>query len=506
MKNIVLLVIFVIVALFDCCKTTDKEAEKLAQTHCGSCHQYPEPTLLDRTTWEQSVLPQMAIMCGIPSEIAKIPANKKGITYDMTVQSASQLIPDAAWLKIKAFYLKEAPKQLPKQERDQEIGKLEGLFVSQLANIKGKQIPNFTCVKIDATNHLVHACDELNHQWWVLGADAQAITKFDNQAAVTNVEFVNDKTSDFGTNLLVTYAGESVRITKDKLGKASLVNLKQMDKPNVLLKQLYRPTQVLLADLDGDKTEELIGSEYGYTEGKLAVYQKTKAGIFTEKILSTSAGAIRSVVVDFDKDGKLDIVSLFAQGNERLVFYKNKGDLNFDEIVLKQFPPSYGSSYFELKDFNKDDRLDVLYTCGDNADYSGVLKPYHGVYLFENQGNNVLKQSYFFALNGAYKAIAEDFDQDGDLDIAAIGFFADFDQQADEGFVYLENNQGEYTPKGLNITALGRWIVMDAGDVDGDGDVDLVLGSHPASPSPGLLRESWYQGPGVAILINQKSK
>jgi hypothetical protein len=490
MQKITLLVIFVSTILFDCCQNSDKEAEQLAKTHCGSCHQYPEPSLLDKTTWERSVLPQMAVMCGIPSEIAKI--------------TASQLIPDAAWLKIKAFYLTEAPKQLPVQDRSSEIGKLEGLFVPQLANISGKEIPNFTCVRIDTSNHLVHASDELNHQWWVLGPDAQTITKFDNQAAVTNIEFVQNPNTAFGTILLATYAGINVKVTNQKLGSAALVNLKNMEKPKALLSKLYRPTQVLLADLDHDKTEELVAAEYGYAEGTLAVYQATKTGTFAKKILNAGAGNIKNIVVDLDKDGQLDIVSLFAQGNERLMFYKNKGGLNFEEKLLLQFPPSYGSSYFELKDFNKDGYLDILYTCGDNADYSSILKPYHGVYLFENQGNNQFKQSKFFALNGAYKAIAEDFDQDGDLDIAAIGFFADFDQQADEGFVFLENQGGDLIPKGLNITALGRWIAIDAGDVDGDGDIDLVLGSHPASPSPGLLRESWYKGPGVVVLLNQK--
>ena len=30
-----------------------------------------------------------------------------------------------------------------------------------------------------------------------------------------------------------------------------------------------------------------------------------------------------------------------------------------------------GSSYFELDDFNGDGFKDILYTCGDNADYTG---------------------------------------------------------------------------------------------------------------------------------------
>ncbi len=129
----------------------------------------------------------------------------------------------------------------------------------------------------------------------------------------------------------------------------------------------------------------------------------------------------------------------FAQGDESIIRYTNKGKGNFNKEVLLRFPPSYGSSYFELDDFNKDSYPDILYTCGDNADYSPVLKPYHGVYIFMNDGKNHFEQKFFFPINGCYKAMAKDFDGDGDLDIAGISFFADYKHQPEEGFVCLEN-------------------------------------------------------------------
>ena len=48
----------------------------------------------------------------------------------------------------------------------------------------------------------------------------------------------------------------------------------------------------------------------------------------------------------------------------------------------------YGSSYLELADMNNDGHLDILYTNGDNADYSYVLKKYHGLRIFINDGKN----------------------------------------------------------------------------------------------------------------------
>jgi hypothetical protein len=151
-------------------------------------------------------------------------------------------------------------------------------------------------------------------------------------------------------------------------------------------------------------------------------------------------GAIKAYVNDYNHDGLPDIIALFAQGDESVFLFTNKGDATFDAKQVLRFPPSYGSSYFELDDFNKDGYPDIVYTCGDNADYSPVLKPYHGVYIFLNDGKNNFTQSFFYPLNGCYKAIAKDFDNDGDLDLATISFFADYKNHPEEGFVYLKNN------------------------------------------------------------------
>ena len=162
-----------------------------------------------------------------------------------------------------------------------------------------------------------------------------------------------------------------------------------------------------------------------------------------------------------------DIWALFAQGNEGIFLFTNKGGGAFDTKQVLSFPPYYGSSSFELDDFNGDGYKDIIYTCGDNADYSVILKPYHGVYIYLNDGKNNFKQRYFYPINGCYKAIAKDFDGDGDLDIATIAFFADYVHQPEEGFIYFKNvskqpiGQTDLTFQPYSITAgkLGRWLL-----------------------------------------------
>ncbi|MGN6540858.1 MAG: FG-GAP repeat domain-containing protein, partial [Ginsengibacter sp.] len=191
------------------------------------------------------------------------------------------------------------------------------------------------------------------------------------------------------------------------------------------------------------------------------------------------------------------------QGDEGLFLFTNKGNGNFQQEEVLKFPPSYGSSYFELDDFNKDGYPDILYTCGDNGDYSRVLKPYHGVYIFINDGTNHFKQKFFFPIDGCYKAMARDYDGDGDLDIAAISFFADYAHQPQESFVYLENKGNlDFHPYSFREATLGRWLTMDAGDIDGDGKPDIILGNFSIGPEIIKQNVDWKHSPPCVILKN----
>ena len=61
-----------------------------------------------------------------------------------------------------------------------------------------------------------------------------------------------------------------------------------------------------------------------------------------------------------------------------------------------------------------------------------------------------------------------------------------------------------------SIGALGRFITMEAGDLDGDGDIDLVLGSFASAtssvvPIPDALAARWAMAPPFVVLRNKLS-
>ena len=92
------------------------------------------------------------------------------------------------------------------------------------------------------------------------------------------------------------------------------------------------------------------------------------------------------------------VISLSSCNNKRTLFQQissaqsgihfNNKITESDSINPMDVVNIYNGGGVGIGDFNKDGLKDIIYTCGDNADYSMVLKPYHGVYIFLNEGES----------------------------------------------------------------------------------------------------------------------
>jgi hypothetical protein len=447
------------------------KGQALAANYCQTCHQLPDPSLLAKNTWRNSVLPVMGLYLGAKYHIAdSILISQTG---NMSYLPQKPGIDSVEWRQIVSYYVSKAPKNLPVPNRSEPIGGLPffKILPAPAEWISTKSLASYVKIDESVTPHRLFVADGMRNRLIVLNDKIKTVNSSLMDGAVVDMVFKNNTitATAIGDDLWSTNAkkGTVKEISIDKTGKVAVQD-------RLILDRLGRPLSTDIVDLNMDRKPDYLVTQFGKMTGRLSWFEDNHK----EHVLRDKPGAIRTIIDNNNPDRVPNIWALFAQGDEGIFQYTNDGNGNFKEKRILSFPPSYGSSYFDMIDFNGDGYKDIIYTCGDNGDYSQTPKPYHGIYIYLNDGKGNFVNKFFYPLNGCYKAIAKDFDGDGDLDIATISAFP-ASKSPWEAFVYLENKGGinfqAYTlPFGTPFT---KALTMDAADIDGDGKTDLVLGA-----------------------------
>jgi hypothetical protein len=469
-----------------------------AKIFCGQCHLVPDPSLVDKRTWKEELLPKMRYFTGMSPPATNVFRDIE-VLLAADVFPKSPMMSEQTWELIANYYVTSAPENLGGLQDQSRIEVGLKQFTATPAQFR-PGIPHTTLVKIDPVRHLI-----------VMGDAKQQGVDFldENGRLISPVHLGNIPVGMTETKEAFYFATIGHFFPREEPRGQLLMLEKKADglHRQEILSNLPRTTDVQFGDFNEDGRPDFALCIYGNFIGRFSWFENIGEEKYEEHVLIAKPGALSCAVHDFNNDGHQDLAVLLAQAEESMFLFTGDGQGHFTKHLIFQKPPSWGHSGFELADFNQDGLMDLLVTNGDNAEFSTApTKPYHGIRIYLNRGNLRFEEAWFLHLNGAYKAVARDFDHDGDLDIAAISFFPDYTNSPRESFVYLEN-QGHltFTASTFRECISGRWLTMDAGDLDGDGDDDIVLGSLVEMPTlvPEALKKSWEEkGPSVMILKN----
>ena len=241
-----------------------------------------------------------------------------------------------------------------------------------------------------------------------------------------------------------------------------------------------QPEAVLTADINGDGRLDVVTANRGTSD--VSVLLGNADGTFQPAQNSaTGAGPHSMAVGDFNNDGKLDLVT--ANGADVSVLLGD-GNGGFQAPVNISLPT--GPLSVAVGDFNNDGKLDL----GVTSNYQ-VTNPGYGYYFGATY--NVGRVDVLLGTGGGAfaapipspvgsfidSAVLADFDGDGNLDLATAKHdeidYVGSGRWVGSGFLLLGTGNGAFhgaTTFGDPVVG-ARWA-MNAGDVNGDGIVDLV--------------------------------
>jgi hypothetical protein len=476
----------------------DLTGEQLANGYCATCHLKPDPDVLDKITWETKVMPDMRKRMGLylEEDFGSVLPEDEGVPNG--IYSKTQYISRENWVKLLNYYLENAPeKPLPQAEKIEPKLGIPGFEL---------EVPEFQMVRSNLTT-LVRINPKTGNLW--LGHRFRSLFVLDSKngfkeldsiptpVAPIEINWRSDDTFDLLSMGLMDPANDSIGVLERYSGTTQSWN------STTLRERLIRPVHVEYGDFNGDGKEDQVISHFGNHLGKLSLYLSGQNG-FEEVILKSDPGARRTIAVDFDQDGDLDILALMTQAKEGIVLFENEGFGKFREQVLLSFQPAFGSSDFRFEDMTGDGLPDLILVNGDNADQSQILKNYHGVRIFRNEGSAKFSEAWFYPMHGASGLEVGDFDDDGKLDVIAIAFFPDSNQAPRQDLVYFKQGEnGVFKPFVLAEAPDFNWLTITQGDLDGDGDQDLVVGTFDFDQLYKPPTESWRP---FVILRNQSNK
>jgi VCBS repeat protein len=244
---------------------------------------------------------------------------------------------------------------------------------------------------------------------------------------------------------------------------------------------------IATGDINGDGLPDLVSaSHFGVVQ---TLIQDGRGG-FTETILRREDGYVAAQLADLNADGHLDLILLgFQKAGIEVYFGDGTGAFRLHATLPVPRPgQTMPGRALVVGDLNSDHSLDLV-----------AAFQRWGVYIYYGDGRGGFSGGPvdFVSVSREFQSLAlGDVNKDGHLDLVINGTFLGRDQPNGPD-VYLGDGRGGWTASsvGLKVVKFASAGVA-LGDLDGDGNLDVVAGGSVS----GNIRDGhglfWFRGDG----------
>ena len=283
-------------------------------------------------------------------------------------------------------------------------------------------------------------------------------------------------------------------------GNMTAASFQKFDKTNMpVLNLTFGTDHVVCGDLQGDGYPELIVSRAGSTRNSIHIFRNSTVGTTlnfapaTQLLLDIGHFATRMVLRDLNRDGKPEIIVTNSFNDVLYIFINQSaaGTLSFNPTPLKLSIKITSGDVLttyeaQVMDLNADDLPEIVINQFQT----------NNLYILRNQSTGTISFSApeKYAMPGGLNRLnSADFNADGKLDLVIT---STLNNQLD---VLLNETPANATtfafaPSISMITSAGPWGV-DVSDIDGDGDPDIAVANFTQNAMNVFLHNGNFASP-----------